>query len=55
MRCLENGTADQAKLVDCFIFQETVLLMRFPSETYCLDKQLSKAPFKSSTENHLLS
>lgn len=37
--CLEDGTAEQAKLVDCFIFQETVLQMVFQSETYCVDKQ----------------
>ena len=41
MRCLEDGTAEQAKLVDCFIFQEAVLQMGFQRETYCVDKESS--------------
>lgn len=53
MRCLEDGTAEQAKLVDSFIFQEIVLLMGFQSETCCVGKQSSKVPFRSRTETHL--
>lgn len=36
--CLEDGTAKQAKLVDCSIFQEMVLPMGFQSKTHCADK-----------------
>ena len=38
---LEDGTAEQAKLVYSLMFQETVLQMGFQSETYCADKQSS--------------
>ena len=36
---LEDGTAKQVKLVDCFMFQEVVLLMGFQSETYSVGRQ----------------
>lgn len=47
--CLHKATyiisrgwhAGQLKLVDCFIFQETVLQVSFQSEIYCVDKQSS--------------
>lgn len=38
---LEDGTAEQVKLVDCFIFEDVVLQMGFQSEPYCIDKQSS--------------
>ena len=41
MQYLEDGTAEQAKLIDCFIFQPAVLQMGFQSETYCVDKESS--------------
>ena len=33
--CLKEGTAEQVKLVDFFMFQEMVFQMGFQSETYC--------------------
>ena len=40
MQYLENGTAKQAKLVDCFTFQEVVVQQGSQSETYCAIKCL---------------
>ena len=33
MGCLKGGTSEQAKLVDCLMFQEMVLQKGFQSET----------------------
>ena len=39
-QCLEDGTAEQVKLVDCLIFLETMLQMGFQSETYYADSRV---------------
>ena len=36
---LEDGTDEQIKLLEGFIFQEAGLQMGFQSETYCVNKQ----------------
>lgn len=41
MWSLEDGTAKQAKLVNCFIFQEVVFQIGFQTETYYVAKQSS--------------
>lgn len=35
--CLEDGTAEQVKLIDCFIFQDAVLQLGFQSKTYSVN------------------
>ena len=39
--CLEDSTDEQVTLVDCFMFQQTVLQMGFQGETYCTGKHSS--------------
>lgn len=38
---VEVGTAEQATLGDCFIFQEVVFQTGFKRETRCADRQCS--------------